>query len=65
MTRLTLVTPDANVAPAAPVAAGLTSAEAQRRLNEFGSNEIRREQATNLYARVKRTRGCSTFFGGM
>ena len=47
MTPLTLVTPDAHVAPAAPVAAGLASAEAQRRLTEFGPNEIRREQATS------------------
>lgn len=47
MTRLTLVTLDAHVDPAAPVAAGLSSAEAQRRLTEFGPNEIRREQATN------------------
>jgi Ca2+-transporting ATPase len=47
MTRLTLAAPTANVGPAAPVAAGLSSAEAQRRLTEFGPNEIRREQATN------------------
>lgn len=46
MTRLTLVMPDAHVAPAAPVVAGLSSAEAQRRLTEFGPNEIRREPAT-------------------
>jgi Ca2+-transporting ATPase len=38
--------PNANGDPASSVAAGLTSAEAQRRLTEFGSNEIRREQTT-------------------
>ena len=27
---------------------GLTSVEAQRRLTEFGANEIRREQATGV-----------------
>ena len=46
MTRLTLAPPTANVGPAAPVAVGLSSAEAQRRLTEFGPNEIRREQTT-------------------
>jgi Ca2+-transporting ATPase len=39
--------PDAHVGPAAPVAVGLSSGEAQRRLTEFGPNEIRREQATS------------------
>src|SRR3990167_9609229 len=37
---------DANGGPAARVAAGLSSAEAERRLAEFGPNEIRREQKT-------------------
>ena len=46
MTRLKLATPDAHVGPAARVAAGLSSAEAQRRLTEFGPNDIRREQPT-------------------
>ena len=47
MTRPKLAAPIARVGLAAPVAAGLSSAEAQRRLTEFGPNEIRREQATN------------------
>jgi Ca2+-transporting ATPase len=47
VTRLTLVMPDAHVGPAAPVAVGLSSGEVQRRLTEFGPNEIRREQATS------------------
>jgi Ca2+-transporting ATPase len=40
------LTPGANSGPA-PAAAGLSSAEAQRRLGEFGPNEIHREQATS------------------
>jgi Ca2+-transporting ATPase len=47
VTRLTLVMPDAHVGPAAPVAVGLSSGEVQRRLTEFGPNEIRRKQATS------------------
>ncbi len=48
MTRLKVaeLTPDANRGSPSRVAAGLSSAEAQRRLTEFGPNEIRREQAT-------------------
>ena len=34
-------------APVAPSATGLSSAEAQRRLAEFGANEIRRDQASS------------------
>ena len=47
MTRLTLAPHAEHVGPAAPAPVGLSSAEAQRRLTEFGPNEIRREQATN------------------
>jgi hypothetical protein len=47
MTRLTLAPQGERVGPAPPVAVGLSSAEALRRLTEFGPNEIRREQATN------------------
>ena len=47
MTRLTLAPQAEPVGPAPPVTVGLSSAEAQRRLTEFGPNEIRREQATN------------------
>ena len=54
MTRLTLATPDPLVDPATPVAAGLSSAEAQRRLTEFGPNEIRREQVTSGFALLVR-----------
>jgi P-type Ca2+ transporter type 2C len=47
MTRLTLAPQAEHVGPAPPVTVGLSGAEAQRRLTEFGPNEIRREQATN------------------
>jgi P-type Ca2+ transporter type 2C len=47
MTRLTLASQAEPVGPAPPVTVGLSSAEAQRRLTEFGPNEIRRERATN------------------
>ena len=47
MTRLKLAPQAGHVGPALPVTVGLSSAEAQRRLTEFGPNEIRREQATN------------------
>ena len=47
MTRRELAPPAGHAGPAAPVAAGLSSAEAERRLIEFGPNEIRREQATS------------------
>jgi Ca2+-transporting ATPase len=47
MTSLTFAPQAERVGPALPVTAGLSSAEAQRRLTEFGPNEIRREQATN------------------
>ena len=40
------LTPDANIGPASRIVAGLSSAEAQRRLTVFGPNEIRREQTT-------------------
>ena len=40
--------------PAASVPAGLSTAEAQRRLDEFGRNEIRREHATALLTLVLR-----------
>ena len=46
MSPLTLATPRVHVALAAPVAGGLSSAEAQHRLIEFGPNEIRRERTT-------------------
>ncbi|HLG58724.1 MAG TPA: cation-translocating P-type ATPase [Vicinamibacterales bacterium] len=48
MTRLKLAPQAEQVGPGPPVAAGLSSAEALRRLTEFGPNEIRREQATNV-----------------
>ena len=54
MTRLTLAPQAERVGPAPSVTVGLSSAEAQRRLTEFGPNEIRREQATTsltLFAR--------------
>ena len=54
MTRLTLATPAATVGPATPIAPGLTSAEAQRRLAEFGPNEIRREQKTSALTLLAR-----------
>lgn len=41
-----LPTPDATRPPASRLSAGLSSAEAQRRLTEFGLNEIRRETTT-------------------
>ncbi len=47
MTRLTLAPHAEHVGAAPPVTVGLSSAEAQRRLAEFGPNEIRREQAAN------------------
>ena len=47
MTRLKLAPQAEHVGPALPVTVGLSSAEAQRRLAEFGPNEIRRERATN------------------
>ena len=47
MTRLKLAPQAEHVGPALPVTVGLSSAEARRRLTEFGPNEIRREQATN------------------
>ena len=40
-----LPTPSATGDPASRVATGLTSAEAQRRLTEFGGSEIRRERS--------------------
>jgi Ca2+-transporting ATPase len=46
MTRLKLAPQAEHVGPAPPATVGLSSAEAQRRLTEFGPNEIRREQAT-------------------
>ena len=46
MTRVTLATLDANAGSVTGVAASLSSAEARRRLAEFGPNEIRREQKT-------------------
>jgi Ca2+-transporting ATPase len=52
MTRLTLAPQAERVGPAPPVTVGLSSAEAQRRLTEFGPNEIRREQATNALTLV-------------
>lgn len=48
------LTADANSSPAPRVAAGLSSAEAQRRLTEFGPNEIRREQTTTPLALLAR-----------
>src|SRR5215207_2889017 len=47
MTRLMLASQAEPVGPAARITVGLTSAEAQRRLTEFGPNEIHRERATN------------------
>ena len=47
MTRLKLAPQAEHVGPAPPATVGLSSAEAQRRLTEFGPNEIRREPATN------------------
>ena len=47
MTRLKFAPQAEHVGPAPPVTVGLSSAEAQRRLTEFGPNEIRRERATN------------------
>lgn len=41
------LTPVADGGRVARSVVGLSSAEAQRRLTEFGSNEIHREQATN------------------
>ena len=46
MTSLKLAPQAEHVGPAPPATVGLSSAEAQRRLTEFGPNEIRREQAT-------------------
>ena len=48
------LTPGANRGPASPIAAGLSSAEVQRRLGEFGPNEIRREQATSALTLLAR-----------
>ena len=42
--------PDSQAVPAA----GLSSVEAERRLTEFGANEIRREQATSVVKLVAR-----------
>ena len=53
MTRLEPA-PQAKQVGAAPAAAGLSSAEAERRLIEFGPNEIRREQATNVLTQLAR-----------
>jgi Ca2+-transporting ATPase len=47
MTSLTLAPQAEPVGPAPPITVGLSSAEAQRRLTEFGPNEIRRDRATN------------------
>jgi Ca2+-transporting ATPase len=47
MTRLKLAPQAEHVGPTPPATVGLSSGEAQRRLTEFGPNEIRREQATN------------------
>jgi cation transport ATPase-like protein len=65
MTRLTLAPQAEHVGPAPPATVGLSSAEAQRRLTEFGPNEIRREQATNALTLLVRqfaspSSGCSS-----
>jgi len=57
MTRLTLAAQAGHVGAAPPVTVGLPSAEAQRRLAEFGPNEIRREQATNALTLLVRQFG--------
>jgi Ca2+-transporting ATPase len=54
MMRLTLAPQAEHVGPAPPVTVGLSSAEAQRRLTEFGPNDIRREQATNALSLMLR-----------
>ena len=47
MTRLEPAPQAEQIGPAKPAEAGLSSAEAERRLIDFGPNEIRREQATS------------------